>query len=262
MNALKRKLKSIVPESARPKIVAFVNRVSGNYLNRALYGRAQYNQDGLATSHYGSFLEEPRFKTAYAAGLSTGSWDGNVHWRAHLICWAAARGAALPGDFVECGVNRGGYALTAMQYVDFERLGKRFFLLDTFEGLVDSQLTPEERRAGLQGGGYRPCHDAVLRTFAPYGDAVRVIKGIVPDTLQQVDSSQIAFLSIDMNAREPEIAAAEFFWDRMAPSAPIVLDDYGWRKHASQREAFDHFARRRGAPLLALPTGQGLILKP
>jgi hypothetical protein len=149
-----------------------------------------------------------------------------------------------------------------MHYVNFERLGKHFFLLDTFEGLVASQLTPEERRAGLRGGGYTPCHDAVLRTFAPYGGAVRVIKGIVPDTLSQVDSDQIAFLSIDMNAREPEIAAAEHFWDRMVPGAAMVLDDYGWRKHATQREAFDNFARSRGAPLLALPTGQGLILKP
>jgi hypothetical protein len=77
-----------------------------------------------------------------------------------------------------------------------------------------------------------------------------------------VDTENVAFLSIDMNAREPEIAAAEFFWDRLVHGAAMVLDDYGWRKHVAQRIAFDEFARRRNVPLLALPTGQGLILKP
>lgn len=263
MNWFKQQLKALIPVPARPKIVRLVNQLSGNYLNRGLYGRVKYNQDGLATSHYGSFMDEARFRSAYEAGRATGSWeDGDIQWRAHVICWAAARGAALPGDFVECGVNRGGYALTAMKYVGFENLEKRFYLLDTFEGLVAEQLAPEERKAGLRGGGYTPCHASVMRTFAPYGTAVRVIQGVVPDTLTMVDADQVAFLSIDMNAREPEISAAEFFWDRLVPGAVMVLDDYGWRKHAAQRIAFDEFARKRGVPLLGLPTGQGLILKP
>jgi hypothetical protein len=41
-----------------------------------------------------------------------------------------------------------------------------------------------------------------------------------------------------------------------------VLDDYGWRKHREQQRAFDDFANRRAVQVLALPTGQGLILKP
>lgn len=41
------------------------------------------------------------------------------------------------GDFVECGVNRGGLSRAVMHYVDFERLDKQFWLLDTFEGPVD-----------------------------------------------------------------------------------------------------------------------------
>ena len=256
-------LKDRIPDRTLARIVRTINRFSGNYLNRPLYGKATYNQDGLVSAHWPSFLDDARFMAAYDSGRSTGSWPhGELHWRAHVICWAAARGAHLEGDFVECGVNRGGFALTAMKYVDFEKLGKRFFLLDTFEGLVAEQLTSEERRAGLRGGGYEPCYEAVLRTFAPYGPAVRIIRGMVPDTLSQVDAGRIAFLSIDMNAREPEIAAAECFWDRMSPGAVMILDDYGWRKHAAQRLAFDEFALRRGVPLLVLPTGQAVIVKP
>lgn len=263
MQRMRNWLRDRIPDHALARLVRTLNGLSGNWLNRPLYGRATYNQDGLVTAHYAGFVEEPRFRTAYAAGSATGSWPhGDLHWRAHVICWAAARGAGLPGDFVECGVNRGGFALTAMKYVGFENLGKTFHLLDTFEGLVDAQLTAEERRAGLRGGGYEPCHAAVLRTFAPYGPAVRVIQGAVPETLVCVEAKQIAFLSIDMNAREPEIAAAEFFWNRLVSGAAMVIDDYGWRKHGAQRVAFDEFARSKGVPLLVLPTGQGLILRP
>lgn len=256
-------LRDRIPDATLERLVRSINRVSGNYLNRPLYGQATYNEDGLVTAHYAGHLEEPHFLAAYSAGRDTGSWPhGDLRWRAHAVCWAAARGAKLPGDFVECGVNRGGYALTAMKYINFENLDKRFYLLDTFEGLVADQLTVEEKNAGLRGGGYTPCHDAVVSTFAQYGDAVRIIKGVVPDTLNHVKSEQIAFLSLDMNAREPEISAAEFFWDRLTSGAAMVLDDYGWRKHAEQRIAFDAFSKRRNVPLLTLPTGQGIILKP
>lgn len=263
MQEIRNWIKDRISDSTLERTVRLLNRFSGNHLNRLIYGRASYNEDGLVTAHYAGFTDEPRFAKAYAAGRATGSWPhGDLRWRAHVICWAAARGAGLEGDFVECGVNRGGYALTAMHFVDFQKLSKRFFLLDTFEGLVEDQLSDAEREAGLRGGGYAPCHDAVLRTFLPYGDAVRVIKGPVPATLGEIDADKVAFLSIDMNAREPEIKAAEFLWDRLVPGAAMVLDDYGWRKHAAQRIAFDEFARARRVPLLALPTGQGLILKP
>jgi len=256
-------IKDHVTDEQLATVVRHLNRVSGNRLNRLLYGSATYNEDGFVTSHYAGFIAEERFAAAYAAGLATGSWPhGDLRWRAHVICWAAARAVELEGDFVECGVNRGGFALTAMKYVGFESLGRTFFLLDTFEGLVAAQLSAAEKHAGLRGGGYEPCYEAVVRTFAPYGSSVRIIRGMVPETLRLANAERVAFLSIDMNAREPEIAAAEHFWDRLVPGAAMILDDYGWRKHVSQRIAFDEFARRRGVPLLVLPTGQGLILKP
>lgn len=263
MQALRQWLRDAVPVETRKRLTLFLNRASGNYLNRAIYGKVTYNEDGLATTHNADFVHDPRFAAAYAAGQATGSWTfGDLHWRAYIICWAAQRAASLPGDFVECGVNRGGYALTVIKYTNFETLGKRFYLLDTYEGLVERLISPEEKVAGVRAGEYEPCYDAVVRTFSPYSESTRIIRGIVPDTLPQVDTNQVAFLSIDMNTRDPEIAAAEFFWDKMVSGAVMVLDDYGWRKHIEQKKAFDEFARQRGIEVLALPTGQGLIFKP
>lgn len=262
MEAIRRVLRDQVPTPIRKSVIQWMNRHSGNWLSPFLYGRATYNQDGLVTAHNADFMEEPRFKQAYEAGWQTGSWTfGDLHWRAYVICWAAERASHLPGDFVECGVNRGGYAMAVINYVNFHGLAKTFYLLDTYEGLVERLISPEERAHGVRAGEYEPCYDAVLRTFSPYPN-VKVIKGIVPETLPQVQTDSVSFLSIDMNTRAPEIAAAEYFWDKLVSGAVIVLDDYGWRKHMEQKRAFDEFARKRGLQVLALPTGQGLIFKP
>lgn len=259
---MRQRLRDVVPTSVRLRLISGVNRFGGNRLSRTLYGKATYNADGLVSAHNADFIDDPRFAAAYEAGKATGSWTfGDLQWRAKVVCWAAARGASLPGDFVECGVNRGGYAMTVVRYVDFGRLSKRFFLLDTYEGLVGSFISPEEEAHGVRVGEYEPCYEAVVRSFSPYPN-VEIIKGVVPDTLPLVTADQIAFLSIDMNTREPEIAAATCFWDRLVPGAAIVLDDYGWHHHLEQKLAFDEFAKHRGVEVLPLPTGQGLILKP
>ena len=259
---MRQRMRDVVPTSMRVRLIRTINQTNGNHLSRSLYGKATYNQDGMATAHNADFMTEPRFAAAYAAGKATGSWTfGDLTWRAYIVCWAAERGASLEGDFVECGVNRGGYALSVIKYVEFDTLPKNFYLLDTYEGLLAQYISAEEQAHGVRVGEYGPCYDAVVRTFSPYSN-VKIIRGAVPETLPEVGAEKIAFLSLDMNTRDPEIAAAECFWDRLVSGAAIVLDDYGWRKHLAQKLAFDEFARKRGVQVLSIPTGQGLILKP
>ncbi len=90
---------------------------------------------------------------------------------------------------------------------------------------------------------------------------VKLIPGRVPESLSQVPSKRIAYLSIDMNAAAPEKAALEYFWDRLVPGAIVVLDDYNWRLHVNQKRAIDQFAQSRQTEVLSLPTGQGLLVK-
>ena len=222
----------------------------------------KYDRDGLKTVHAAPFMEDPHFLKAYAAGKATGSWNlWEIQWRAFVCCWAAKQTSTLEGDFVECGVKLGGYSRTVIEYLDdFASLGKRFFLPETYDGLVDELITDDERMAGISAAKYEPCYEQVCRTFAPY-DFVRIIQGRVPDTLDQADAEKVCYLSIDMNCVVPEIAAAEFFWDRLVPGAIIVLDDYGFQNHVNQQIAFDEWAAKHNTQVLALPTGQGLILK-
>lgn len=215
-------------------------------------GPLTYNQDGLATREKTcDFLQETRFAQAYAAGRATGSWGSSEPlWRAYILCWAARRAVDLPGDFVECGVNRGGSALTVIDYVGFGALAKTFYLLDTFAGPAGS--------AGADADGF---FAEVSRTFQPFANT-RLIRGAVPATLEGVPAAQVAYLHLDMNAAPPEAAAAEFFWGRLTSGAVVVLDDYGWAPHLAQKHALDEFAARHGVQVLPLPTGQGLLFKP
>ena len=65
-----------------------------------------------------------------------------------------------------------------------------------------------------------------------------------------------------MNVMEPEIAAANYFWDKLVSGGVMILDDYGFPAHIVQKRAFDDFAKQKKVPLLYVPTGQAIIFKP
>jgi hypothetical protein len=225
-------------------------------------GPVTYNQDGLLSKHNCDFQTDRKFAAAYATGVETGSWGKEkVQWRAHVVTWAAQNGLHLDGDFVECGVNKGAMASVIHHYTQLHRTSRKFWLLDTYNGLSERQLTEREKERGAAYWGYEECFDFVRRRFESFPGVV-LVRGEVPGTLPQVTAQRIAYLGIDMNCTAPEIAAATFFWDKLSSGAIMVLDDYGWSGHADQKQAFDNFAHERGVEILSLPTGQGLLLKP
>ncbi|WP_293196324.1 class I SAM-dependent methyltransferase [Ottowia sp.] len=225
----------------------------------------------MATVHSHEFLDDPRFKAAYSRGLQAigTSDDYEWHWRIHVGLWAASLASKLEGDFVECGVNKGFLSSAIMQYLQWDRLQKTFYLLDTFNGVDERHLTPEEIAAGaqeknaanLRSGFY--CGDilGVRKNFAEW-ENVLIIQGSIPDSLQSVHATRVAYLHIDMNCAPPEVAALEFFWDKLVPGAVVLLDDYAYFGFRNQKLAMDEFASRVGIQICSLPTGQGLLFKP
>jgi O-methyltransferase len=255
---LKQYVKSILPT----RLVNLVRTLRRLRHYTLVLGPLTYNQDGLATRHNCDFLTDQRFREAYQMGKELGGWGrAEIQWRAFVTCWAANRAVSLGGDFVECGVNRGGLAMTVMHYIDFKSLDRKFYLLDTFCGLVEKYINEEEKQQGIVSGGYEECYEFVKETFRDFPN-VEIIRGTVPDTLPLVKAEKVAYLEIDMNCAEPEIAAAQYFWDKLVSGAVVILDDYGWKGHIVQKRAFDQFAQHRGVHVLPLPTGQGLIFKP
>jgi hypothetical protein len=230
--------------------------------NLAIVSAPTYAQDGLYTQHCADFMKDERFAEAYAHGEATGSWSGAaVHWRVYIACWLAERATSFEGELIECGVNRGGIARAIVSYLGNGLKGKHFYLLDTFQGIPESILTERELlHEESFKTNYTECYEDVSNTFRDFSE-VSLVQGLVPDTFGEVDADRFCFVHIDMNNAKSEIAAAEYLWPRLSAGGFMLLDDYGWQINKDQREAFDRFARQRNMSVLALPTGQGLLMK-
>ncbi len=242
-----------------------------NYV--VLSGTPTYHKHGLATVTNCDFIKEPLFAESNSLGLEgiPDDYKGkpDAPWILHTALWAANHAKQLPGDFVECGVWMGWLSRAIVNYIQFNLIpDKKFYLLDTFYGIPEEQMTEDELKCGADSAQWaykeRDVYDLVVEKFKSFNNVI-VIKGKVPDTLTQVKSDKIAFLSIDMNCAYPEIQAAEYFWDKIVPGGVIILDDYGWGGegygYINQKYAFDKFAKEKGVGILSLPTGQGMIIK-
>lgn len=227
-----------------------------------------YNADGLATVHDASFLADPRFREAYRRGAHSGHRicppeQLHIEWRVYVCCWAAAHAARLPGDFAECGVSTGVVSLAVCHYVTFEKLPKTFWLFDTFGGIPEEQVSDAERRLALSKNArhYFDSYELVRDNFSAYPN-VRLVRGKLPATLDDVELGELAYLHIDMNIAYPEVEASRRLWDRVTRGGVVVYDDYASPAHAEQKRALDAFAAEHGVEILSLPTGQGLLLRP
>jgi hypothetical protein len=227
-----------------------------------------YVGDGLVSMHNHEFMADPAFAAAYARGVKAAGRDYGWPWRVHIGLWAAAVASRLPGDFVECGVNAGFMASAIMQRLDWNRLGKTFWLLDTFKGLDETQVSDAERAGGIleknakliESGFYVTDPAAVRANFAEW-TRVEVVEGSIPQTLARVRADEIAFLHVDLNCAPPEVAAVERLWPRLVPGAMVLLDDYAYWGYREQKVAMDALAARLGMAIASLPTGQGLAVK-
>jgi hypothetical protein len=264
----------VSPDSARA--IAYTDSIytDGSRRRRLAGGREMalppytFDADGLATVHDAGFLSDARFRAAYADGAQSGHRICppdrlHIEWRVYVCCWAAMHAARLPGDFAECGVSTGVVSLAVCRYVGFEKLQKTFWLFDTYGGIPEQQAAPAELELARSKNRrhYFDSYELVAHNFSGYPN-VRLVKGMLPDSLHGCEAEQIAYLHIDMNIAYPEVETSRRLWDRMTRGGVVIYDDYGSRAHATQKRSLDAFAAERGVEILSLPTGQGLLLRP
>jgi len=199
-----------------------------------------------------SFLTDDKFMAAFNKHTTT-SVEKAIIWRIFTVVWAAQNAMRLEGDLVECACYKGVTARIVCDYVDFANQPRTYFLYDLFEH--DASMPHHgmpEHGEGLFG--------AVKARFADLPNVV-VTKGRVPDSFAEAAPEKIAFLHLDLNNADAEIAVLERFFDRMVPGAVLILDDYGWLGYRPQKLAEDAWFGERGYKVLELPTGQGMVIK-
>jgi predicted O-linked N-acetylglucosamine transferase (SPINDLY family) len=216
--------------------------VAGTYLGDNLFTWGKSN----------SPFEDQAFVRAWESNTQNDA-DRAIAWRRYILACSAYHCAQLPGDFVECGVYRGTGIKTIIDYFGKDQFTKNFWGYDTF----DYNPVQSHTFAGQTDGMFKE----IEQRFAGY-EQVKLVKGLLPESLEGNSPQQIAFLHIDLNKAEYEIAVLDVLFDRVVPGGMIILDDYEWAgQYRTQKIAEDAWFEKRQYRVFPLPTGQGMVLK-
>lgn len=146
----------------------------------------------------------------------------------------------IPGDFVECGVYRGGSA----GLLGFEAIRspmRKLWLFDAFAGMpeageLDDHLSHEI--VGQYVGSERQTRRILKRIGVP-NDRFELISGWFEDTLPQLNKPAVSLLHVDCDFYDPVKLVLEQFWPHVSLGGYVVLNDYG--AFAGCRAATDEF---------------------
>ena len=100
-----------------------------------------------------------------------------------------------------------------------------------------------------------------MESFKEFSNVI-VVQGIVPEVLSKLNIRKVAYLHLDMNCVPPEVAAFNYFWERLVPGGFVLLDDYAYKNRKLQHVAMNDAAAAKDMKIASLPTGQGLLIKP
>jgi hypothetical protein len=165
----------------------------------------------------------------------------------------------LPGDFVECGVWKGGACLLASCVLAREETdsSRRIWLYDTFEGMVDptpedriaasGQLLTERNPAGWWAAGVEEVKESLKKS--PLDPSCFVfVAGRVEETLEKHVPEQIAILRLDTDWYESTRMELEVLYPRLVSGGILIIDDYG--HFTGARKAVDEYFARKSLPML------------
>lgn len=151
------------------------------------------------------------------AAARPGGWAGPGCFPLAMALYAAVKDGT-PGDYVECGVFKGG-SLACMSHA-CAYLGRNAVAADTFEGL------PAADESGYwQKGQFVGRLDEVQHHMTKAGvpSAIQYTKGLFADTLPSLASS-VAVLFLDTDLYQSSLDALKALAPKMSPGTVIASD--------------------------------------
>jgi hypothetical protein len=169
----------------------------------------------------------------------------------------------IDGDFVECGVWRGGHAILAAKIFELYGARKNVYLYDTFEGMtapnkIDQRLIDKlNAKTLLSKDKDAYCYadlDEVKLNFTKVNllkKNVIFVKGDVAKTLKIKNNlpKKIGYLRLDTDWYESSKVELENLYPRLSKKGVLVFDDYGYWK-GQKKATDDFFQKNKITPLL------------
>jgi O-methyltransferase len=234
------------------------------YLIKCLDGIEQFD----ARAFYSGAVCDPETMRAIDAAHSTGrhhegllkfaTIGASMVGRARLenleSCLISVLTEGVPGDFVECGVWRGGACAFAKAVLDARGSDRSVWLADSFAGLRAPEHAADT--IDLSARKYpmlavsRPRVQALFERLGLMDGRVRFVEGWFDETLAVAPIGAIAVLRLDGDYYESTLTPLTVLYDRVAPGGFVIVDDYGLLEPA--RRAADEFRAGHGilAPLI------------
>lgn len=177
--------------------------------------------------------------------------------------------AEIEGDFVECGVWRGGNCIAAKLTFDNYGSDKKVWLFDTFAGMTApseldrtpfSETPANERFRNSQAEDHNEwCFaslDEVRRNFELARidlSAVRFVAGDVADTLKLKENvpDAIAVLRLDTDFYDSTRVELQTLYPKLSAGGTLIVDDFGhWHGARLAVEEYFNGIAPRTRPLL------------
>jgi O-methyltransferase len=174
--------------------------------------------------------------------------------------------ADIKGDFVECGVWKGGSMMAvALTLLRLGKTDRMLYLYDTFEGMARPSAVDVSFRGGsaittferlkrtddTSNWTYAPL-DEVKKNMAATGykpDKIVFVKGKVEETLDKTFPDSIGLLRLDTDWYESTLKELVQLYPRISSCGVMIIDDYGhWR--GSQKAVDEYFSMNRISILL------------
>lgn len=167
----------------------------------------------------------------------------------------------VEGDFVECGVWRGGNALVAAGVFKLSGSAKAVYLFDTFAGMVeptsadvafDGKLATTEYNAHASGGGAGWCSASLEEVRGNFkranllGATIHFVAGDVVETLgrEELLPGKISVLRLDTDWYDSTKFELEILYPRLSIGGVLIVDDYGhW---GGAKKAVDEYFEAHG----------------
>lgn len=172
----------------------------------------------------------------------------------------------IPGDFVECGVWKGGSALLIAQMLsDKNIVDRKVILYDTYEGMSepteqDKNIVGQPATSLLQqssieiqdsiwcySGFEEVKHNLSLSGLLP--ECIIMIKGKVEDTIPtQLPTKSISLLRLDTDWYESTKHEMNYLYPLLNKNGVLIIDDYGhWE---GCRKAVDEYVSTHSLSIL------------
>ncbi len=163
-------------------------------------------------------------------------------------CIASVVADGVPGDYVECGVWRGGSSMFARAALDlYGGQDRTVWLADSFAGM------PARKEADMVDVNYVGTEylavslQQVQSNFARFGlldERVKFLKGWFSDTLKDAPIGPISILRLDGDYYSSTMDALDALYDRLSDRGYVIVDDYN--AFVSCKAAITDFCNKRG----------------